>query len=391
MATRRKKAAEARELAEITPSYAIKELKGCLYRTYNQKASARNYEDATEAISIYIRKQYPEVADEITTKRKAEAVRPSMPRRPKRRKKVDKTQNVGTAIKKEEDPSTVEMTEEEKQKALLMTTSSIRKQGRKPETTVIDSDSDGSSDEEYEDQQHEYEEAMDLYNYEKKRYVKKVESIEKGRMYARDVILAQCTREMREKLANKPGFEKAKEESNVIALLGFIRTCGLDFSDEGYLFQNMIHVLRDLLTYVQGREVSNLAFREGLDTRVQKFEQMGGNVSTLFKIKSEEYSSLTPEQIKERILAVIMIDQSCEDRFGDFKKSRNEDAHLGRTDFPATRTRAAIALDNHCNTTLKPKTNIGDATREDMTQASSFAQFPAKDGSECGKGLDGGI
>ena len=144
MATRRKKAAEARELADITPSYAIKELKGSLYRTYNQKASARNYEDATEAISIYIRKQYPEVADEITTKRKVEAVRPSMPRRPKRREKANKTKSAGTTIKKEEDPSTVEMTEEEKKKALLMTPSSIKKEGRKPKATIIDSDSDGS-------------------------------------------------------------------------------------------------------------------------------------------------------------------------------------------------------------------------------------------------------
>ena len=77
MATRRKKAAEARELAEITPSYAIKELKGCLYRTYNQKASSRNYEDATEAISIYVRKQFPEVADEIATKRKVKPFDPA--------------------------------------------------------------------------------------------------------------------------------------------------------------------------------------------------------------------------------------------------------------------------------------------------------------------------
>ena len=90
--------------------------------------------------------------------------------------------------------------------------------------------------------------------------------------------------------------------------------------------------------------------------------------------------------MKERILAVIMIDQACEERFGDFKKSRNEDAHLGRNYFLATKVRAAIALNNHCNVALKPKPNIGDSAREDMT-----VQFPAKDGSECIEGKDGRI
>ena len=57
--SRRRKAIEARELTSITPSYAISDLKGCMYRTHAQKASSRNYEDTTEAISIYVRKKYP--------------------------------------------------------------------------------------------------------------------------------------------------------------------------------------------------------------------------------------------------------------------------------------------------------------------------------------------
>ena len=98
---------------------------------------------------------------------------------------------------------------------------------------------------------YEYEEEMDLYDCDRKRYIKKLESIENGRMYARDVILAQCTREMREKLSNKEDFERAKNESDIITLVDLIKTCGLDFSDDGYLFKNVIHVLRDLLTYRQ--------------------------------------------------------------------------------------------------------------------------------------------
>ena len=297
MVPRRKKAAEARELVEITTNYAIKELKWCLFRTYNQKASARNYEDTTKAISIYVRKQFPEVADEITTKRKAEAIRPKMPRRPKKRRKISKAKETVETVKEEQDdPQAVERTEQEKVKALLMTPSSVKRESLRAKPIDIGFDSEESSDDEYDEGLHRYEEEMKLYKDEKKRYMKKLDLIEKGRMYARDVILAQCTREMREKLANKPEFEQAKEDSDVTTLLSLIRTCGLDFSDEGYLFQSMFHVLRDLLTYEQERDVSNLAYREGVDTRVQKLEQMGGNLSTLFKMKSDEYSKLTPER-----------------------------------------------------------------------------------------------
>ena len=78
-----------------------------------------------------------------------------------------------------------------------------------------------------------------------------------------------------------------------------------------------------------------------------------------------------------------MVDQSCSERFTDFKRDRNEDAHLGRDDFPAT--------SNHCNIIPKPKPSIGDGGRDDATPASSFAQFEAKDGSEPVVGKDGGI
>ena len=382
MTTRRKKAQEARELAEMTPSYAIKDLKGCLYRTHAQKASVRNYDDTTGAIAVYVRKLYPEVADEIVTKRKASLLRPTKPKKPRKRGKKKRQ------VKKETVPiKTVKFDPAEPGKT---SPSKVTFQRPGVEITMVDSD-DSSDDDEFEDEMEAYEEDLETYEYKRKRYIKKLESVETGRMYARDVILAQCTREMREKLESKSDFERAKNDSDVISLLSLIKTCGLDFSDEGYYFQNVIHVLRDLLTYTQEREASNYSFRAGLDTRVQKFEEMGGNIGRLFNVKADEYRSLNDEQVKERILAVIMIDQSCNERFGDFKRSRTEDAHLGRTDFPPNRTRAAIALDNHSNAVLKPNPTIGNNKREDETTPSSFAQFPGKDGKECVKGIDGAI
>ena len=199
---------------------------------------------------------------------------------------------------------------------------------------------------------------------------------------------------MREKLETKDTFTQIVEDSDVIGLLALVRTCGLDFSDKGYLVQNQVHVLRDLLTYKQGREVTNHNYRDGLDTRIQKLEQMGGNIAKIFKVKDPKYAECTRSEMRERILAVIAIDQACNERFGDFKKQRSEDAHLGRDDFPATRTRAAIAMDNHSNTVLKPKPKIG-TDRDDSTPASSFFQLMGEakcvvvDGKKCVPGKDG--
>ena len=232
----------------------------------------------------------PEVADEITTKRKAVAVKPRMPRKPRKKRKkrgVGCLRAKGNDVKLEGfspiPAAETSFSAVVGPKTPVPSPPPPMKRDEGEDIISLGSDSSPSTDEEFEDALHEYEEKMDQYDCEKKRHMKKVESIENGRMYARDVILAQCTREMREKLSSKEGFERAKNENDVIALLGLIKTCGLDFSDEGYLFQNVVHVLRDLLTYRQGREDSNHAFREGLETRLLKFEQMGGSVSDFFK------------------------------------------------------------------------------------------------------------
>ena len=114
----------------------------------------------------------------------------------------------------------------------------------------IESDmSDSFLDTDYEEEMYEYEVKMETYNDEKREGLKTLKAIRDGRKYAKGVILAQCTKEMREKLTTKDGFEDITTNSDIVSLLKLIKTCGLDFSDEGYLVQNDVHVLRDLLTY----------------------------------------------------------------------------------------------------------------------------------------------
>ena len=380
----------ARELAEITPVNAFASLKGNLYRTHAQNASAKNFLDTTERISMEVRKSYPEIADEMLTGMRATVVMPTLPRKPRKRKKQKKMRKVKDEVTdvKVEDSATKGLSPSPRKGPPPPPPSSATK------VFEVESDSsDSSFDSEYEEEMYEYDVEMDIYNDEKKEGLKVSKAIRDGRKYAKGVILAQCTREMREKLTTKDTFEEVTRDSDIVSLLRLIKTCGLDFSDDDYLIQNAVHVLRDLLTYTQERHSSNHDYREGLDTRVQKFEQMGGRLSTIFSLKDDVYSKCSPNEIKERIMAVIMIDQSCEERFGDFKKERNRDAHLGRNDFPATRNRAAVALDNHCDFVPKAKPSIGNGGRDDATSSSSFVQYPAKakDGSDLVKGKDGGL
>ena len=231
-----------------------------------------------------VRKNYPEIADEMLTGVRTTIIMPMLPRKPRRRKKRKKVKQV----KDEEIDVKVE------DSATKGPSPSPRKGPPTPPPTSatkvfeIESDSsDSSFDTEDEEEMYEYDVKMDVYNDEKKEGLKISKAIRDGRKYAKDVILAQCMREMREKLTTEDTFEEATRDTEIISLLRLIKTSGLDFSDDGYLVQNAVHVLRDLLTYNQGRQSSNHDYREGLDTRVQKFEQMGERLSTIFNLKDD--------------------------------------------------------------------------------------------------------
>ena len=191
MTTRRKRAQEARELAEITPVNASANLKGNIYRTHAQNASARIFQDTTERISMGVRKDYPEVADEMLTRvrRVVEMpILPRKPRKPRKRKKKRCVKDEDTSVKIEE-----------------LTTKGMSSLSLKPppppplssatKVYEIESDSSESSlDTDYEEEMYEYDVKMEAYNDEKKEGLKTLKAIKDGRKYAKGVILAQCTK-----------------------------------------------------------------------------------------------------------------------------------------------------------------------------------------------------
>ena len=235
MTSRRRRAKELSDLKLITPANAIRALSGNLYRTHAQKASAKNFEETTAAIVTYIRPKYHDAADEVMSNREVVLTRPKKPRKPK--KKKAKRVKIDDSVKVEEVESGSEAyitpkTSRKKVKPPPLGSGGIFK--AEEEVVVVDEDGDSSEDESEDDAQLLYEAELEDYDDERADYRERRKKLAIGRKYARDVILAQCTREM--KLKVKESFEEMKENSDVLALLGLIRTCGLDYSNEGYVF-----------------------------------------------------------------------------------------------------------------------------------------------------------
>ena len=395
----RKKRAEA---VAIATDGAVNAIGLNFFRTKNQNPSAKNHDFVRDRVIITAReKGYVDVADEMRTGQVTILLRPTMPRK---KWKAIKRRNRKKKRPVKSDPSPdVEVIE-----ASSVADSAPSPPGQGEETLTqklfivkdepdmsqdSDSDSDSSYDSEVEEAKYLYDVEMDAYKDKKDEIKKRKEKIREGRPYARDVLLAQCTREMKERLKAMEDYDRVIEESDVISLLKMIKACGLDYSEDGYIVHNAVHVLRELLTYTQDRDQTNQDYRDELDARYLKLVQIGGNLGRLFEFSDEKHSDLPTEELRERLMTVMMIDQACEERFGSFKKDRIEDAHLGRNDYPATRSRAAIALDNHNSEVLKPKARIG-GNRDDLTPNASFAQvsgLKGKDGKPCVPGKDGGI
>ena len=390
----RKKRAEA---VAIAPEGAVNAIGLNYFRTKNQNPSAKNYETVRDRVIITVReKGYVDVADEMRTGVTTELTRPTMPRKKWKAIQRKKKKKRPTKVEPQPEVEVVDTTvsgpspPEEGMEAAARKVFIVKKE---PGEEDSDSDSDSSFDSEVEEARYLYDVEMDEYKDKKDEIKKRKEKIREGRPYARDILLAQCTRDMVERLKAMEDYSKVVEDSDVIALLKMIKACGLDYSEDGYIVHNAVHVLRELLTYTQGREQTNQDFRDELDARYLKMVQIGGDLGRLFEFKDGEHSKLPDEELRERILAVMTIGQACEERFGGFKKDRIEDAHLGRSDYPATRSRAAVALDNHCSDVLKPKARIG-GTRDDQTTNASFVQvdvLKGKDGKPCVAGKDGGI
>jgi hypothetical protein len=401
MASRKKRA----EALAIAPEGAISALGQNYFRTKNQNPSAKNHVVVADRVIIGVReKGFVDVADLMRTGIEPALNPPTMPRKTwkaiKQRKRKKKR---GPRVKLDSSIEAIGINTTVFSSPIGIGKGpppgpppSFKKSVVKEEDQddpYDQSDSDSSFDSEVEDAKYEYEVALDKYKDEKDEYKKRKEKIREGKPYARDLLLAQCTREMKERLKATDDYGRIIEESDVIALLKIIKACGLDYSEDGYIVYNAVRCLKDVLTYTQQREQSNQDFRDELDARLLKLKQIGGDLGRLFELNDEEYSKLPKGELEERLMAVLIIDQSCEERFSKFKTDRLEDAHLGRNDYPPTIHRASIALENHCSDVLKPKARVGGG-RDDQTTPSSFAQvdfLKATDGSNAIPGKDGGI
>ena len=266
-----------------------------------------------------------------------------------------------------------------------------------PDDEVVSIDSDDPSEDESSvsssgsdesDSSYLYESHMHLYREKLKIFCKREEDKERDRSFAVKVILAQCSEDMTNKLKARKKYKKIVAKSDYLALLDEIKTCSLDCSDEGYVVFNAVAASRDVMNCYQGKEEGIHEYKEWFDAAILRLEQMGGDLARLFDFNwSPEYKELSDRRKKDRLCAVLLVENSCKARFSGLKADLKKEA-MGKLDtYPKDCAEALTRLNNHA-----PMPSPSPTPREDYTDPSSFAQLQkGPDGRALVEGVDGSL
>jgi hypothetical protein len=254
-----------------------------------------------------------------------------------------------------------------------------------------DSESDEDSTEDIisigSDDTYAYECKRDIYREKLKLYVRKETDFESEKKFAVEAVLSQCSTDMKDKLKARKKYAKIIHTADVLALLNEVRTCSLDCSDEGYIVYNASQSIKSIWTCHQMRDERNQDYKDRMDGAVLQFEQLGGDLSRIFKFKwGITYEFLTKKQRKDRLCAVLLIENACKVRYGGLKKLLKQQA-MGKLDtYPKNISEALTRMSNHEPDEIEVNTD-----REGDTPSTSFAQAGQKspDGQTYVAGADG--
>ena len=230
-----------------------------------------------------------------------------------------------------------------------------------------------------------FEAKKDQYQAEVKIWATEKKKLTDGKFYACEIILAQCTRGMREALEMQPKFQETKEDGDAIELLRMIEACSLLTKGRGYDVKNAIEDLKDMLECTQGERESNQSYRDRLETTIHKAEQYGFSFAGAFKFKNkEDKDKYNKDEIRERTVAALLVMNSCERRYGTYKVNLHNGASKNKSDpYPKDWIEAMTELDDYIDP-LKRQEIV-----EPSFTGSSFAQRgKAPDGSEPTPGKD---
>jgi hypothetical protein len=232
-----------------------------------------------------------------------------------------------------------------------------------------------------------YEGKLNIYRERLKLHIRREVDFKKERNFATEIVLRQCSQDMKDKLKARKRYEKIVRNSDMLALLKEVRTCSLDCSDEGYVVFNATYAAKAVWTCYQQRDEGDHQYKERMDAAVLQLEQLGGDIARLFRFKwGDEFASLTKKEKKEHLCAVLLIENACRVRYGGLKKLLKQQAIGGLNTYPKTCSEALTRMSNY-----EPDDIAPPSVRDDGATPSSFAQSGQKapDGLDLVAGADG--
>ena len=371
------------------PSSAIPDMGKHYYHTAREQGQdANQFSNTTERfITFLMEKKRDTAAFSVREKKYPSMVPPSAPRKTKPEDKVASPPKVASGGK------------------LIIKKETVGAQGdTTPDGTgdandIEDEEDDGSVDSESDedstediisigsDDTYDYECKRDIYREKLKLYVRKETDFEAEKKFAIEAVLSQCSTDMKDKLKARKKYARIIHKADILALLNEVRTCSLDCSDEGYIVYNASQSVKSIWACHQMRDERNQDYKDRMDSAVLQFEQLGGDLSRIFKFKwGITYEFLTKKQRKDRLCAVLLIENACKVRYGGLKKLLKQQAMRKLDTYPKDISEALTRMSNH-----EPDEIDFTTDREDDTPSTSFAQAGQKspDGQTYVAGADG--
>jgi hypothetical protein len=164
------------------------------------------------------------------------------------------------------------------------------------------------------------------------------------------LVYNQCSNEMRVKLNGTSGYKQLKKDNDVIALLAMVRgyCCQFDALNDEYV--GLVGAIKYLLYLFQKPTQSNLDYHEDFLALVKIIEEYGGAGSlTHFpnmikkKLLSDNIDvtnaianqmKKAKKNVREKFLAALLLSGAICDKYGDLKRSMQENYLVQTSKYP---------------------------------------------------------
>ena len=207
---------------------------------------------------------------------------------------------------------------------------------------------EGATVDEADEAERDFEGKKAMYGIESKMYVSRKERFEREKYHACEVIIAQCTDALKDRLKTENTYETIEEESNANSLLKLVEACCHGNSGRGYFLKNAVLDLKDLMDCEQKPRELNRNYGERLEAAIMRAEMVGIDSEELLKFPdTKKLGSLTDEQKGNRVKAMLLVNSACPNRYSGYKDWLHHRAVAGDDTYPKDWIAAMTRLDEY--------------------------------------------